>query len=606
MKPLLAPGQPSGIPPKSRTTLAAWKRLAVTLVVCGLGTLPRLAAAQDAVQPRTPRIVMDRHSAAIGNVLPFDEPFVITGAGGADLRQIDLWYAQATEFSGTDCTTKLAIVDSASPTLRGSRGRTVSHVAWTRPRGGNDTFWLQLQSLPPNREFTFCVRSLTTPSSADSAAFQQNAVAFLRDSIRALIGRGVAVTEHTAGELWGFHAALRAALPRVGKVVFLNDSSILRPREDPVRDFARDSTLLRQVGRVFTAFLNLEAARSQGAGQFQDVTGPFATLLQRQLDSTAISGLIRVASAVKPPVGNEAWFGNGLGTAVGLSRITRTEAEAVANGSAPISHPAIPASAIPNPLKFTLLEAGRRTRNMEETSARLDDLRNLVVWVLSDTATIRKVGVTPASLRQLLNVIVVARANAADQEANLEIIRQALQRADDQVVQTATTLASQDLSTVTISSTTSANYEARARWYIGPDVGVLYAYQSGTSEVQPYVSANFYFAPVNKRASLGGACFLTSLHCLLRRTSVSVGVTTGKFEREGRYTGPIAGRGVFVAPGFRVTDYLRLSYGAVLINTYTADTERRRRLTAVPAGSISIDFAVKDVLGGLGTALFGS
>jgi hypothetical protein len=169
---------------------------------------------------------------------------------------------------------------------------------------------------------------------------------------------------------------------------------------------------------------------------------------------------------------------------------------------------------------------------------------------------------------------------------------------DSAVVMVVRTVVARELEHVGLWTSTAASYHARARWYVSQDLGVLYGTRGDDREVSPYLGLNFYLRPVNKRSPLRGLS-------LSRRLALTLGVTTQNLKEEDEYSGVISGKAFVVGAGVRVADFFRVSYAAPLVYTFSGpDDDRRRRVAAFHALSLSIDADLREVISGLANAIF--
>jgi hypothetical protein len=149
-------------------------------------------------------------------------------------------------------------------------------------------------------------------------------------------------------------------------------------------------------------------------------------------------------------------------------------------------------------------------------------------------------------------------------------------------------------------ASSTANFRTRANMYISADLGLVHV--PGFNDVSPYVGVNIYPFPVNKEAALRSFGFGESM---LRRAAFMVGVTATSVERGDLREGAVGDRGLLAGIGVRVTDAVRVSTGALYF--YEVDPDdlvRDRSLSRSAFVSISVDWDVKESLGGLRDAIF--
>ena len=145
---------------------------------------------------------------------------------------------------------------------------------------------------------------------------------------------------------------------------------------------------------------------------------------------------------------------------------------------------------------------------------------------------------------------------------------------------------------------TSAPSSMSPAFHISLDAGLLRA--SDVEQIAPYAGVNVYFRPVNKNAPLR----LCEEDCWRRRLSLTVGITYTSLEEEGRVGDLFDGHSALVGVGARVTDYWRITMGALLLRSRGGDDDTELKLNATPALSTSIDIHVVGLLGKVGSTLF--
>lgn len=144
-------------------------------------------------------------------------------------------------------------------------------------------------------------------------------------------------------------------------------------------------------------------------------------------------------------------------------------------------------------------------------------------------------------------------------------------------------------------STPVPTYAERAGLYISGDVGFMVPifYGSGDIGFSPLIGANFYFGPVDKDEPLEGLA-------LQKRVALTGGIAFNVKDPAGTTSGLVGDTSVFAGVGARVTDYLRVSLGATLVNQKDPDplvTGQRVRAMPYVAASVDVDVAgtLKDI-----------
>jgi hypothetical protein len=151
-------------------------------------------------------------------------------------------------------------------------------------------------------------------------------------------------------------------------------------------------------------------------------------------------------------------------------------------------------------------------------------------------------------------------------------------------------------------SATSPSYTDAAPFYISGDVGITMPVFVNTSHSRGvdavlYVAASVSLIPVDKDVPLAKE------DEFLRRFSLVGGFTLGEVRNsDGSITGVFGGKGILGGFGYRLTDYVRLGAGAVIVRQN--DTDRLLPDTHVrvaPYVSLSIDLDVAGVVAGIFT-----
>jgi hypothetical protein len=583
---------------------------------------PAIAAsgtsASDPAPPLTsryPLVTFDHRSSAVA-ALPFDQPFLLSDAGDSSLLQVTLWYPRGNLLTDDECRAGPP-PDSLLAEYRRREGRLMengqpdtSHSAqrkwlafprarWTRAAGQGNAVLLPVNALPPNRDFTFCVESVNTPSASEAAEFRRAASRNLRAVIvEAFAGDAQNVDSllHTVEMLYTFHAALRRALPRADSLVFTG-GSILRPATEP-----RDTALTRQLAEKFAEFSNADHARSASTRRASETDSLLTTILGAA-DTSRLKRSLAVLGAQQVTSGLPERFAHAAALAATIVHINRKEASAIAWGQRTLDQPKeLPE--LGRPERQTTTELAGWIARLDTTGTLLRDLSTFAMWVREAGLIQGKRILSAPDAAMLVTALDAARFDVLTMSSSLAQVRDALARMDASIEDLAANVSSVDLMRVGIRGTSSHVYETRARWYLSQDLGVLLIrHGSDVQEAAGYVGANIYLRAVNKDAPLGGWCFATHISCFLRRFSLTLGVTATNVEVHDRYSGVLGGKALYAGAGFRIADFFRVNYGAPLVYTYSPDSGRRRRLTAFSGFGLSLDFQLKDLISNVASAI---
>lgn len=150
-----------------------------------------------------------------------------------------------------------------------------------------------------------------------------------------------------------------------------------------------------------------------------------------------------------------------------------------------------------------------------------------------------------------------------------------------------------------VRQTTTVIAATEANDYVSADLGALYA--GDIDKGVGYIGVNFYLRPVNKAVPLiqrGG---------FLRRFSLNLGLTLQSIE-DGRRTRDdlFFGKALTVGAGYRLSQYVRASAGALLLRQRDPDTfplTNDKSLALTPYAALSFDMDLGGQLKGLGQVL---
>jgi hypothetical protein len=520
----------------------------------------------------------------------------------------------------------------------------VSKARWTRSTAAqpSDSFALDIRGLRVGRDFTFCVESVETLSGVDSTALISRIAASVRSELRKHFMDGPGTVEIDTTALRKLQRSLRTAvLPTADSIVAPAGSLLASaPPIDAIRGSFVGITSVNQSRCYFASTVNTmalttappavrdpteerptaEAAAAKCGAEFyvapdQVTLGWAVRRLAGDAGLRKLAGLTAFAE----------WGGNadtGRSAvpvpAMAAARVALTvtslncrkeyprcaEAEMIARGQTPLTNPRLPTEGNANiHLRTASAEVRPWADNLDSTIVRLRELREFVSQVARDRATQRRLGLTVAELDTTLTRIQETRTAAERQRSNVRSVIEQIDAMDRAVLAVASGVVGRDLTLAGIATTSSASYETRARWHVGQDIGVLHAFRGkDTRETAPYLGVSIYLRPVNKRGDLAPVCPLD-----LRCTAFNIGVTTSKFEETGRYSGVLGGIPLVVGIGTRLGSFVRVSYNVPLVYTYRFDPDgtAHRRLDRLNSVALTLDADIREILGALGTSLFG-
>jgi hypothetical protein len=149
-----------------------------------------------------------------------------------------------------------------------------------------------------------------------------------------------------------------------------------------------------------------------------------------------------------------------------------------------------------------------------------------------------------------------------------------------------------------IAGSTTGSFETQNRNYISADTGVACAPQ--LSSCSTYVGTNIYFRPINKAAPLSqfGGFFKT----LDRRVSATIGLTVQGIGDDGKTREDLFNtQSLVVGLGVRLTNSVRLTAGSIVFKSLSPNPlNTDKKLTTTYFFSLSFDIDVVPTLKGIG------
>ena len=120
------------------------------------------------------------------------------------------------------------------------------------------------------------------------------------------------------------------------------------------------------------------------------------------------------------------------------------------------------------------------------------------------------------------------------------------------------------LETLNLRASTVADYQTRATWYVGADLGAALAWD--LEEAFTYAGANIYFRPVNKKAHLSWDDWRKGQRWteFRKRFSIMLGVPRDEIDVENSEP-LIQSRPGLLGAGLRLSDFLRFTFAGALV-----------------------------------------
>ncbi|MEO8256704.1 MAG: hypothetical protein ABI868_05085 [Acidobacteriota bacterium] len=561
---------------RRRPGAAASARLAMAALICSLW--PALAGAADApVTSTIKEVTVDLAAHSVVQVLPFDVPFFMTGQAPPRTRQVSVRII--------DVRTGGAGPAVLFPWDAESISETAVPFRILMPRLDAENYY----------RFMFDFRRTLVKDETDQ--IQRLAIPALEGVMRSLTLRDGQLDQRDSAAL---RDRLTAAVEQlIGPSRQIIVEATLFDRNTPHQD------VLDQFNLAVREIIAPQEDRTdvvQGYGARQ---GDFRQPLDVIRNDAALDRVIGVIEASTDPT---------IVTALGqsrpgldLARLDATQAGERANGTQPLERPTTPFTSI-----WATGEAGPYERNYRRTLADLEALRQVL------EASLPVLPALPAADRSAVQALLAADGailNARNLVNRLVVLmgrmRSDLDERSVALANLSTLVSVEARKLVVVDGTTVADFRTAQNWYISMDAGFAYAFRIGT--LTPYVGANIYFRPVNKDAPL------RLVDSFGRRFAFTFGITLSSIEEESvndtalvrasrtRFDLMNMHRSLLLGVGFRVTQSLRLSGGALVLKEKDPNPLITTIATAaVPYIAFSLDFDVATGLkGGLG-GLFGT
>jgi len=150
-----------------------------------------------------------------------------------------------------------------------------------------------------------------------------------------------------------------------------------------------------------------------------------------------------------------------------------------------------------------------------------------------------------------------------------------------------------------VSGSTVGNFQTQSNNYISADTG--FSCSPELSECSTYVGSNFYFAPVNKAAPLRQFGPFFSRESLKRRVALMLGLTVQGIADDKTREDLFGSQSLLVGLGARMTNSVRLTAGALVFRKLSPNPlSTDKKLTTTYFFSMSFDIDVVPALKGFG------
>lgn len=570
-------------------------------------------------------VPVDLSSGAFQAVLPFDEPFLLTGTVPAGVVRIGGAWCPIPDASGAQLA---ALLESARQARRLTACPDSSEAprpipAWENPfpaapGGAAPTFTLFIaERLEANENYLFSFVTSRQLGADELATFQPRVRSALDQTLRSFASEpapdaAAALDQVTARQYQALQRAVGEVLAtqplRAGEIAqpepgtFFDPASVPAPGEPP--PWARELDDLYRI----------QATRQDPVSRLDERTSLLFDALEEVGQGASGTGLAALREAIAALSAGDRATLDHLLPAPALAALDTLTGErgprldAVAFGLAALgaaapgdsAAPPDPTPAEPPPDPWTAGDVAPRAANLAATRAAL--AQALALTRTAEQVDALRSSLGGADLAPLRDALAGAGAAAGLVQNLLARLAAILAERDQALGDLSGFLMRQASTEVPIVATSTGSFSTRAKNHVSMDVGILYSGDAG--EVLPYFAANFYLRPVNRDVPL------TQVGGFGRRFSIMVGVTYSSIQEEenGRVLRDdlFGSQALVVGAGLRLTDAARVSVGALVYqendpNPLVDDLS----LTADPFFAVSFDWDVRSLLGPLGTAITG-
>lgn len=538
--------------------------LLLAAIACAIGGRGTLLAVQAGDIERVGLVL---GSEVVFRSLPFDEPFYLTGKAGSLIDSVSVWIS----------TPRRQALDCKDPPSNADRGH------WARRTAADDSFFVRMTELDPNRGFDLCV-STRSRLSEDRLARLRTAWRTVIDSaFRRLPDR----SEPTAGEVKAFQKAL---IERIGEKVVVGRGSLLDT-------LARDGS-----SGGLPKMVDISSAQWERLLAIEDVELAATTAdtsLRALKRHRALPKLVAIRTATHSGLKLfAAVHRQGLRTAAALQRTADAQLGQVAEGEIPLVRPSAAPLPQRGPLReiWTVDELEPRGRSIlqsvESTTALLGALRALEV----NPSMLAAAGISRAEAQELGGEAQAALDALASVQNHLLSVAAQLGMRTRALDETTSRLTQHEESHLAVEAHTHFDVRTSAKYHIAADFGALYL--PDFEEVTPVLGANFYFRPVNPDRAPTWKNPWT-------RLSVSLGITTSSLAKAGERDDLFGSFNLAFGAGARLTRIVRLSGGFVFLKQLDPDPlVDQSDIRITPYAGITLDLVVKDVLSSIFGTIF--
>jgi hypothetical protein len=578
--------------------------LAWPVWLAGLGGTPLLAA--DAANPAFTQVTVDLEGGLAEQVLPFDEPFILTGQVPTGVQKLEVrcWELEtcAERPDHPSCEGKSRSATILPDTTLEPRG---SCPTWTEPfptwvnrvdpTAATPTFNVLAPMMEAEKYYMLGFLWDRTPSPEEAATFAASVSATL-DSVlwTASSGDGTlpATGSLTDADLASIRNQAITSLLRItgsDRVQDCSETEVLCP--DAELSDVRD-----ELNRLLLPVRNQQsqiAAAIEGYKSEIDALNLQLAQLRSNADVAAFATALEGAAATTPSLADEAAAVRaalGVADLDDLTAADRRTPEALAAFVAGARAKLGDASAKVGALRSLFVDADGNPKPLADELVRSGAVDEALVAELEDAAAPRGL---VGSIDRALTRIGDALA-AIDNE--LIQRRDARQRVADAFETRAQTI-------VLLAATSQADFVTAQRNYLSGDGGLLWAPE--LEDFSSYVGTNVYSRPINKAADISQ--FGSFWQTLDRRLSLTIGLTVDGVGDDETRDDLFSNQSLVLGVGARMTGSLRLMLGALVFKERDPNPLVDDDSVAVsPFLSMSFDVDVVPFLTGLGNVFQGA
>jgi hypothetical protein len=566
-------------------------RRVVVATVLVLLVAAQSSAAQRSAVPAFTQIPIDLSAPVIETVLPFDVPFLFTGATPSGAIELTVTWvditARARAAHRRRASNGMAQPEFACPAINEGGWRPLRTML-----GLNGTFAIQVPRLDANHYYCFNFNTKKSLDAATLQAFRARAALMFDDRLRA-VGDEFQSTD----ALRQLRADLIAAVspPEVDIRLEVKHNSIfetvnLTRNPERAADLQAIETKFRETVRPLR---ELRAQRNRAIATFRNFAQPTVDqFLKAVKEMPAFHQLTTQLAALPATSPIPALVTDGFPVFQRFDALSPAElVDAVWGGS-------------------RTSEAEITAWSSSEVDARLNRLTTLMRDLNTMKSTLQTIntparvtaiggGLTEAQLTALSTQIDTVIGTLTTQIETLVDLKTILDRRQTEIATVVRELSAVAVQDVLLLATSVGDFSTRHSWYLSADLGFLWAWD--LDEMVPYAGMNIYFRPVNKDAPLQE--FGSFAASFTRRFSAMVGVTVaGDLTKIGEREALFSDRMIVLGAGVRLTDSIRFAGGAVLLRALDPNPVIDHKvIRASPFISFSVDWNVRDTFAGLGS-----